>query len=878
MPLLDTGQYLITMVAEGECGTDTCMFTVTALSNRPPVVVAGNDTTIILCELMEICEPFIASDSDNNIADITVEVNDSLGTVDGDSVCFTPDEFGTYQIVITAIDECGATDSDTISVTVNAGGAVAIICPEGVHTDTLCGPDTICIVAPITPDNAQVTVLPNGYYDPATGKVCVGIDEAGTYDVTVIAEAFCGSDTCEFTLVAEFAEPPTITCPEQVNEILCLTQPTSICYPVTITGTDVTIEVSPIGTYSNGQVCLPVDQAGTFEIDIIATNACDSDTCHTTVEVLEDQPPSLTLPSNQMYERCPDDTDLICIDGIFVSDIETLPMLTMTCGVGEFQLISLDSGKVCFLPDTFGVYEFCFEASDTCSATTGSFFVEIVERVDCDVCLKLSIDGGDQVPVGMSKNVDLLIETKTAIGGFNILLKYDVPSLNFLAATDSGTHIEDWEYFTFRDSASVGLLRLVGIADMNNGPLHPPDSALTPNGTLVSMIFRVDDDQNLGGLFLPISFLWEDCGDNSFSDPLGEDLYVDLRIFSPEDSLLWDELDDINFPESDRYDGLGVPDSCVQNGGVGKPTPIRCIEFINGGIRVIPPESLDIRGDINLNGVPYEIADAVLFTNYFIYGTSVFRINVAGQTAATDVNADGLVLSVADLVYLIRIIIGDADPYPKVVPYPDELIVSTEYDPGVVSVITDAVSDIGAALFVYNLTRNLSIDQLRLAPEAEGMDLMYGVSDGQLRILIFNIGTNKIPAGAHKLLEITYHGEGRLDFAGAEIVDYHGRPYVIAGKPTQVPSGFSLNQNYPNPFNPSTIISFDLPRSAHWTLKIYNVIGGLIREYSGTSDAGTVTVEWDGTTTEGWEVASGVYFYRLEVADYTETKKMLLLK
>jgi len=61
-------------------------------------------------------------------------------------------------------------------------------------------------------------------------------------------------------------------------------------------------------------------------------------------------------------------------------------------------------------------------------------------------------------------------------------------------------------------------------------------------------------------------------------------------------------------------------------------------------------------GDINLNGVPNEVADAVLYTKYFIYGLQVFCIDQQAQIMETDTNADGLRLTVGDLVYQIRII------------------------------------------------------------------------------------------------------------------------------------------------------------------------------------------------------------------------------
>jgi len=881
VPLLQPDDYVITMTAYGECGTAACTFTVIARFNSPPVVDAGNDTTLVQCEPSEICLPFVVSDLDTNI----VEIVSSIGVVQGNQVCFTPEDFGIYDIVITAIDECGASGSDTVVVTVNVGGTVAIICPEGLQSDTICGPDTVRVVALITPEDAEVTVLPNGYYDPATGEVCVGIDTGGTYDITVIAEALCGSDTCEFTLEVELAQPPDVTCPALIDTLLCLAKPVTLCYPVTVSGSVSQIDVSPIGYYSDGFVCFQVDENSTYEIDVIAQGVCGADTCHTTVDVTQDQAPALFLPGYQTFERCLDDTDQVCVDGIYATDIESSVSLSMTCGTGDFTLLADDSGLICFLPDSFGVYEFCFEAFDSCNTTTGSFFVEITERENCDVCLRLSIDGGECIPVGMVQDVDMRIESWDPIGGFDILTSYDASVMTFRTATITGTQIDGWEYFTFRfgtgdcgDHCPSGLMRFVGLADMNDGAHHPPDSTLMPNGVLIAMQYQVANNQNLGGFFLPISFVWYNCGDNAFSSPSGDDLYIDLRIYNAETTLVWDEADDITYPESARTYGLGAPDTCVEGGGEGKPAPIRCVEFINGGICVIPAESIDIRGDINLNGIQYEIADAVVFTNYFIYGFSAFKINVAGQTAATDVNADGLTLSIGDLVYLIRIIIGDADPMPKTTPHSEKLTVRTEHNSDAIFISTEAASTIGAALLVYDIGGGLVLDEPRLVSDADGMDLMYGMENNELRLLIYNIGTNVIPTGRNNLVGIPCHGDGRLSLIRTEIVDYQGRPYTVVGKESGLPTRFALNQNYPNPFNPMTTISFTLPQPNEWKLEIFNITGRLVREFHASSDAGVVTVEWDGRTVNGLPAASGVYLYRLEAADFTATKKMVLLK
>jgi len=380
----------------------------------------------------------------------------------------------------------------------------------------------------------------------------------------------------------------------------------------------------------------------------------------------------------------------------------------------------------------------------------------------------------------------------------------------------------------------------------------------------------------LSDQFIPIKFVWYDCGDNSFSDPSGNYLYVDSRIYNAEGILIWDEEDDVNYPESARETGQGAPDECVEGGD--KAGPMRCVEFIHGGICVIHADSIDYRGDVNLNNISYEIADVVVFNNYFIYGLGAFKINTAGQIAATDVNADGLTLSVADLVYLIRVVVGDADPLPKLVPYNESLVMTTEYKEESINICTDAPGNIGGAFFTYDMDPNINLGEPYLSKDAEGMSLGYNVVDGELRLLIYDIGSARIKAGLNTLVEIPFSGGGKLTLTKAEIVDYDGRPFDVVEKESILPIDFVLNQNYPNPFNPTTTISFTLPQSSRWSLKIFNITGCLVNEYIGNDDAGLVSVEWDGRSSSGVQAASGVYLYRLEASGFNDTKKMILLK
>lgn len=93
------------------------------------------------------------------------------------------------------------------------------------------------------------------------------------------------------------------------------------------------------------------------------------------------------------------------------------------------------------------------------------------------------------------------------------------------------------------------------------------------------------------------------------------------------------------------------------------------------------------------------------------------------------------------------------------------------------------------------------------------------------------------------------------------------------------PVTFELYQNYPNPFNPTTKIRFDLPVAQKVTLKIFNVMGQMVRSLeNGIISAGPHHAVWDGKSENGSMVASGIYFYQLKTEKISSTKRMLLIK
>ena len=98
-------------------------------------------------------------------------------------------------------------------------------------------------------------------------------------------------------------------------------------------------------------------------------------------------------------------------------------------------------------------------------------------------------------------------------------------------------------------------------------------------------------------------------------------------------------------------------------------------------------------------------------------------------------------------------------------------------------------------------------------------------------------------------------------------------------RPDLIPDKFALLQNYPNPFNSETQIDYQLPVDAHVSLIVYNVPGQkIVTLVDAEQWAGSYTVSWAGQDDKDHDVATGLYFCRLQAGDYAEARKMILLR
>ena len=150
-----------------------------------------------------------------------------------------------------------------------------------------------------------------------------------------------------------------------------------------------------------------------------------------------------------------------------------------------------------------------------------------------------------------------------------------------------------------------------------------------------------------------------------------------------------------------------------------------------------------------------------------------------------------------------------------------------------------------------------------------------------------------IPANA--TLEFTMYFDTDLNNEGTGEVDMRlssmtnpGESYdltftAITKRTTSVsdntPTQFALQQNFPNPFNPTTTIEYSVPKIAHISLRVYDLLGREVKSLVNASRvAGSYRIVWDGKNNSGEIMPSGYYLYKMQTGNFTATKRMMLMK
>lgn len=848
-----------TWTATDDCGnTDQCVQTITVEDNVAPDITCPPAITIS-CE-----DPTDPAHAGSATATDNCDPNPALTYADNVVPGASSYEFEITR-TWTATDACGNSSDCQQVITVEDTTDPEIACPPDIQLE--CGqstdPDSVGIA--VTEDNCD----PNPqltYSDSQNGNVITR-----TWTVT---DADGNSAQCQQTITLGDGTDPVCSVPDNQTMFQCA--PTEVSLPVSASHNAVCEVVSGPGEIIGGNWVYTPTGNQTVTATVRCTDACDR-YCESTFQITfaMNSAPTASMLATDITPFCgPSGNYEICVPFSYSDPDDDVADVWIDGDVAVSLTYANGTGEFCFTPPAVdAVLYFDLNVEDDCGVVTTKTHqrtIDVDEQCDTTTCLVLEIQDTDCLTLGSYAYVDILIDALTEeMAGFDLLISYDASAFAFTNA-QIGTAIDTWEYFTYRvgpfgncgGPCPSGLLRLIGIADVSNGPNHPNPAQYQPDGVLATMVFRITRDQNFSGFTYPVNFFWIDCGDNGVSSVTGDTLFIDKLVLNTDNSVLWNEYDELNYPESDRIPNVGAPDDCLLGD---KTVPRRCVVYINGSICIIHPDSIDARGDVNLNGISHEIADAVLLTNYFLYGISVFVINPAGQMAASEINNDGVQATVGDLVYLIRVITGDALPYAKLAPFAQE--VDINYDGQTVSMQSD--DNLGALLLTFKVDGGCQLTNLT------DMTMVESEVNGELKVLIYDISTKSIASGLSDILRI----DGNAELVDAQAANYRGSMMSYRISAIALPESFSLSQNYPNPFNPETVIEFALPQTADVTLEVYNVAGQKVATVtSGPMTAGYHRVTFDGRDDYGNQLASGIYLYRLTTNGYSETRKMILVK
>jgi hypothetical protein len=547
------------------------------------------------------------------------------------------------------------------------------------------------------------------------------------------------------------------------------------------------------------------------------------------------------------------------VDGSGCFSWQTSNANTDDVGVWTIQIGAtdgLDTAYCEFQLTVISQTPFCFHL-DTISTLVGS---------TVQICVTLQKDAGLELA-----------------GGFDLLICFDCSILTFNGATVGQALIDhEWEFFTYRlESTNPCKVRLVAIADMNNSNVHPDST--NPVGEVACLNFKVTNDQTVACQKAAIRFCWEDCGDNTVSSRDGYTLWIVGENAGGIIDINGNQIFGV-VPDPWGFNATVVAAGCPDD----KYDIVPFVCFTNGWIRVICPGEIDDRGDLNLNGLAYEIADAVLYSNYFIWGSGALDpVYYQAQIAASDINNDGAALTVADLVYLIRVITGDASPVPddfvgKAGLVAGTLNVVSAQQGNNVTVKASSELNLGAMVLVFK-AENAEISNVNVAGRASDMAVGYNAANGELRVVVMpsvksleSKSAPSIVAGEGEVL--TFEATGKVELVKVEAATENAEAVTAKATGTQIPTEFTLHQNFPNPFNPSTELAIGMPKAGEYSLSIYNIAGQTVKTFAGSAEAGTLRIVWDGTNGQGAKVASGVYFYKAEANGNSAVKKMLLMK
>jgi hypothetical protein len=520
--------------------------------------------------------------------------------------------------------------------------------------------------------------------------------------------------------------------------------------------------------------------------------------------------------------------------------------LAVSANAGTIELIGTDGAPG---EPTYYTYEWCFDMEDFCGECfSGELMLTINDGINDPVEVPVgpveiigemtaSMDTELYIYPGMEDWMPVYLDVCGGcfcLGGFKFTLEYDA---SVLTATDYmfSDALDGVEYTSV--NMGQGWMNVVVIRDLNNQEEAPEICGFFQE-PIFWVKFLLAPGEYPIGFCIPVCFMDSDDADEA----------IGLNVVSDEAGYHdWFSLGCEDAPDSAEYGTMELVLEC-------------------GNIKILDPDCVVV-GDLNLNGYPFEIGDAIVLANYLIdpdnNGLSLL------QLWASDVNGDEIYASIADLIFMLNVI-NENPPGAKLMPLDVVAMISMPLEVGDnLEVKIASETSVGGALVSINHTGvELGV------PVAEGMDLNYSDNGDVMTVLVYSMESKAFVSGTNNLFTVPVLSEGALSFGDVSASDNIGHLLDARSELTApIPENFVVAQNFPNPFNARTTISFGLPDEASVSIAIYNVAGQLVETIdAGELSAGYHSVIWDAS------VASGVYFYKVTAGNFSETMKMTLLK
>ncbi len=434
---------------------------------------------------------------------------------------------------------------------------------------------------------------------------------------------------------------------------------------------------------------------------------------------------------------------------------------------GEFQILGQYNGSFQFTPSTKDAgkqYSFAITANDNRGMNLSSqFVVRIDKRIPIIIEIEKTHNSlqGQWEYISVSKTSGVV-----APGSFNFKICYNGDGLKFDTLTLSDTLIKLGWTCTLSQArtGSFGPLALQAANIQVQASSQARQATPLPDAALFTIKFYVTNDRSYECQFIPIHFAWSSIYDNSFTSDKSDSLFSCLQVIDPEGR---DMTSPFSLADCTDRNSNNLAGPCRNARNAPRTvTDVPNIVFRNGGVSLVCAGMPNPSGDLNLNAISYEIADFELMSRWLAFGDSVLDKNPAfreAQIYTSDANQDGTTGSVADMVYLARVIIGDALPFPKLQPYQKIALSYQSHD----TIFVESNDSLAGILILFKADEQTSFENL------SNIEMITG-SRGSLTTLLFKPSLKDlqghIPSGRKPLVRI----RGKSEIQSIEVSDYNG--------------------------------------------------------------------------------------------------------